>query len=279
MGSLESMLARFVRTPILSYLACESSPSHCLSRTIAHILQSQADVFVYHHLGLGDMIHCNGMVRWFAEELKQGCNVHVFCKSRNAAMTRWMYRDNPRILVEPLNENRKESQEVQRILRSQGSTNLIRIGHRPLRQLERTRRDLFFDQLFYLQAGIPYEYRFSKCHWERDFDEEERVFEKLAPAGPYVFLHDDPSRGYSVDTAGIELPIVRNDASESIFHLGLLLERASQVHCMESSLRCMMESLDMDGVQLFYHNFRYPDRPLGTATRLNWIEVAYARAA
>jgi len=55
----------------------------------------------------------------------------------------------------------------------------------------------------------------------------------------------------------------------------LLLERAAEVHCMESSIRCMIESLDMKHTKLYYHNFRYPDRPLGTATQLDWNQIEY----
>jgi hypothetical protein len=103
--------------------------------------------------------------------------------------------------------------------------------------------------------------------------EEERVYAKLAPNAPYAFVHDDASRGYVVDTSAIALPIVRNDITESIFHLGLLLERAAEVHCMESSIRCMIEFLDMKDCRLYYHNFRYPDRPLGSATNHAWTQI------
>ncbi|MFN9511041.1 MAG: hypothetical protein ACK6AO_18745 [Planctomycetota bacterium] len=44
---------------------------------------------------------------------------------------------------------------------------------------------------------------------------------------------------------------------------------------MESSIRCMIESLDMKHTKLYYHNFRYPDRPLGTATQLDWNQIEY----
>jgi hypothetical protein len=124
---------------------------------------------------------------------------------------------------------------------------------------------------------LPYRIRYSHCHWERDYEQEERVFAKLAPRGAYAFVHDDPERGYSIDSESIGLPIVRNDVTESIFHLGLLLERAREVHCMESSIRCMIESLSMRGVELYYHNFRYPERPLGEATQLAWKQIDYPR--
>jgi hypothetical protein len=242
------------------------------SLSLSEISPSE-DLYVYHHLGLGDMIHLNGMVRYLLKELHPNCRIHVFCKERNAAMTGWMYRDEPRIQLECVRDGSNESEAVQRTLRERNATNYLSIGHRPLRRLERQYSHTFFDQLFYMQAGVPYDVRFSHCYWQRDMDEEERVYRKLRPGPRYAFVHDDISRGYVIDTDAIDMPIVRNDVTESIFHLGLLLEHATEVHCMESSIRCMIESLDMSHCRLFYHNFRYPDRPLGTATNHCWVQV------
>lgn len=249
------------------------------SRSIQELDFGQ-DLYIHHTLGLGDMIHFNGMVRYLLERLQAGRSIHVFCKAQNAAMTQWMYRDEPRIVLEILSADAREGAAVQRVLRDRKTQNFICVGHRALRPLLESHPSTFFDQLFYLQAGIPYSVRYSHCHWQRDYQEEERVYKKLISdknlnQRGYAFVHDDPSRGFRIQIDTIQVPIVRNDITESIFHLGLLLERAAEVHCMESSIRCMIESLDMRGVKLYYHNFRYPERPLGTATQLQWQQIEY----
>lgn len=246
------------------------------SLTMDEVLWDE-DLFIYHHLGLGDMIHCNGMVRHLLSRLESHRGIQVFCKSRNAPMTQWMYRDEPRIHIIKLQDSEREQLQVQRCLHAMRARNYLCVGHRALRPMLDQYPQLFFDELFYLQLGIPYSSRFEECYWERDWSEEERVFDKCSAAQPYAFVHDDPARGYVVDTAAIDLPIVRNDPSESLFHMGLLLERAAEIHCMESSIRCMIESLDMSRTRLYYHNFRYPDRPLGTATRQNWVSIEYSK--
>ncbi len=244
------------------------------SRTIATIDWSD-DLYVYHHLGLGDMIHCNGMVRFLLEKLDPNARIHVFCKVRNSAMVCWMFRDDPRIVIEQVTEADKERIQVDRVMHERRSSNLFVVGHSALRALEAAFPKDFFDILFYRQAGIPYKVRYSHCFWERDEGEEDRVFRKLAPSCEYVFVHDDPTRGYRIDTSSMTMPVIRNDVTESIFHLGKVLENARQVHCMESSIRCMLESLDLSRTELFYHNFRYPDRPLGKATCHQWSEISY----
>ncbi|MFN4904116.1 MAG: hypothetical protein ACK5EO_16865 [Planctomycetota bacterium] len=238
------------------------------------------DIYIHHTLGLGDMIHFNGMVRYLLDRLHPDRSIRVFCKANNGAMTQWMYRDEPRIVLEILSSSKRESDAVQRILKQRKSRNFLCLGHRALRPLLKSHPSTFFDQLFYLQADVPYGVRYSHCYWNRDYQQEERVYKKLIvdrnlSERAYAFVHDDPSRGFEVRTDSIRFPIVRNDITESIFHLGLLLERAAEVHCMESSIRCMIESLDMKHTKLYYHNFRYPDRPLGTATQLDWNQIEY----
>lgn len=236
-------------------------------------LHVDEDLYIYHHLGLGDMIHCNGLVRYLLTRLHADRRIGVFSKARNAEMVRWMYRDEPRIEIVEVPDGMREATFVQSVLRRRRVRNYLAVGHRAMRPLLNEHPHAFFDELFYLQMGIPYAYRYSYCYWERDMDNEERVFRKLAPQGPYAFVHDDASRGYCITTDDFELPVVRNDISESIFHMGLLLERAAEVHCMESSIRCMIESLNMNNTKLYYHNFRYPDRPLGRATQLDWEQI------
>ena len=244
-------------------------------------LDFQQDIFIHHTLGLGDMIHFNGMVRYLLDDLSADRKIRVFCKARNAPMTRWMYRDEPRVELVEIGPEESEGRAVQRALRRYRTKNFLCLGHRAMRPLLKKYPHTFFDPLFYLQAEVPYSIRYSHCYWERDAQQEERVYKKLITdrdmsQGGYAFVHDDPERGYRVQTDRIELPIVGNDISESIFHLGLVLERAAEVHCMESSIRCMIESLKMQGVKLYYHNFRYPERPLGTATQLDWEQIEYA---
>ncbi|MFN6137601.1 MAG: hypothetical protein ACK480_03725 [Planctomycetota bacterium] len=243
-------------------------------------LNVNQDIYIHHTLGLGDMIHFNGMVRYLLDRLRSDRSIHVFCKANNSAMTQWMYRDEPRVVLEILQTAKRENHAVQGILKRRKTRNFICLGHRALRPLLKSHPNTFFDQLFYLQADVPYSVRYSFCYWHRDYQEEERVYKKLIVdrnlnQRAYAFVHDDPARGFEVRTDAIDAPIVRNDITESIFHLGLMLERAAEVHCMESSIRCMIESLDMKHTKLFYHNFRYPDRPLGSATQLDWNQIEY----
>lgn len=224
-----------------------------------------SDIYIHHHLGLGDMIHCNGMVRAILESMAPDERIFLFSKNCHKKSVEWMYRDEPRIQVIGIDEKKDEIKQVNSILRAKEGEDIefLRIGHEFYGLTSRLNLDSTdswtCDMIFYKQINMPYEWRFSKCYWKRDRDEEARVFKKLAPpSGEYVFIHDDPSRGLVISESkvGTTLPIVRNDVSELIFHLGMLLENAKEIHVMESSIRCMIESLDTEKVKLVLHRFR-----------------------
>ena len=58
--------------------------------------------YIYHHLGLGDHIICNGMVRHYKEIYGK---VTVFCKPHNYENVKYMYRDDEDITVLPVGED------------------------------------------------------------------------------------------------------------------------------------------------------------------------------
>lgn len=241
------------------------------------------DLYIHHHLGLGDMIHCNGMVRALLEQRRaSGVRAFVFSKNCHKAAADWMYRNEPRIQVIGIDEHGDEVGQVNAVVSRMKDIEFIRVGHEFYDLTARLNMDekdhWTCDMIFYRQLGMPYEWRYTKCYWKRDLEEEERVYRKLAPPdSEYVFVHDDPSRGFVITEkqVGSKLPIVRNDISENIFHFGTLLEKAKEVHVMESSIRCMIESLDTDGVKLVFYSFRggpsyNPEKKKWNGTSKEW---------
>ena len=63
------------------------------------------DIYIYHHLGLGDSIACNGLVRHILEISDNTTNIFVFCKKNFFKIIKFMYRDQSRINLIPLENN------------------------------------------------------------------------------------------------------------------------------------------------------------------------------
>ena len=56
-------------------------------------------LYIHHHLGLGDHLDCNGMVRYILEHSDHD-QVYVFSKSNYFSMIEYMYRDTDKIRVD-----------------------------------------------------------------------------------------------------------------------------------------------------------------------------------
>ena len=161
--------------------------------------------YIHHHLGLGDHIICNGIVRNLRELHGE---VFVFTKHHNFKNVEHMYRDDDKIIVYSTGEDADVDKYID--INKIPQENVIKIGFKRLWEIGAPS----FDVGFYTLAGLPFEDRFRKFKYERDLQREEEVYNELNPSGePYIFIHDDPKRGYVMDRSRISTnyKIIEND--------------------------------------------------------------------
>lgn len=225
-------------------------------------------IVIHHHLGLGDHIDCNGMVRYFSELYDENM-IQVFSKPQYLEMVEYMYRDNEKINVNLVND---EYPGVIDFLNQNESTvdDFFRVGHEHYPKNPADDKNCW--EYFYEQLEFDYDVKYDYFSVVRDMDEEKRVYNKLNPSDEdYIFVHDDESRGFKIDVEN-DLKIIRNDITENIFYFPMILEKAKEIHVMESSFKSMVEHFDVSG-DLYFHDFR--QHPLGRHVK-NWKVVEYA---
>jgi len=225
-------------------------------------------IYIYHHLGLGDFISCNGIVRSIVKENKKS-SIFVFCKKDQLKIVKFMYRDENKIKLIPIktkNNTEKEfSYKIEKhIKRVSKKSKIIKIGFSNFNDIYNKfysyRNPITYDMVFYKQLKIPYKKRFSECYWKRDKRAEDRVFKKLIKDKDkmYAFVHDDESLGYKINdnfvTSGLK--IIRNDKNENIFNMAKVIENADELHFMESSLRNMAETLNIKSKKIYLYIWR-----------------------
>lgn len=231
------------------------------------------NLFIHHHLGLGDHFDCNGMVRYLKKELNYD-QVSVFAKDNYYEMVNYMYRDDSYINVIKIDRH-QEYEEVFKIINSCDSqkNDLLTVGHQ---HYDHTAKKKNCWEIFYDQINIPYSVRKSFFYVERDKSSEENLFHKLNPENlPFAFIHDDRDRGFILNSTYIKnkkLHIIKNDISENIFDFIGILERAEEVHCMESSFKTLVD-IYCTQEKLFFHDFR--GHPLGLNSNKNWKTISY----
>jgi len=223
--------------------------------------------YILQHFGLGDFLSCKGLVKYLMQNDKDlTVNYHLYVPSRHFQSVTFLYSDENIKLIKVDNENSAIKHfSKNKLLEDVKDSELIKIGFQNFYKVienEFRYEDYTTDMVFYKQFEVPYRYRFELGKWKRDHNEEERVFNKLNPKKEkFIFIHDDPKRNLLIQLEDINLTkdkikIIRNDTSELIFNFGLLLERAEQIHVMESSIRNLIECLNINHKKLFLHSFR-----------------------
>jgi hypothetical protein len=220
--------------------------------------------YIFHHLGLGDHIICNGMVRNYKQIYGK---VTVFCKPHNFKNVEYMYRDDDNIIVLPIGEVWDIDSYI---LTNNIEKDTIRITA--------DYSCSTFDESFYKQAGIPFEFRYSKFKFLRDLDKEEEIYHKLNPKNEkYIFVHDDFNRGFLIDNNKHrnDLKIIKNNSDFNVFELMKIYENSEEIHFMESSISALINSYVMEKPKLFLHKYvRNYENYLHTKSK-NKINVIY----
>lgn len=139
--------------------------------------------YIYHHLGLGDHIICNGLVRSLIDPSEE---YKMFVKEHNLTSVSFMYRDlnNLSFIVgDDLFANNFIQQN------NLNKDDLILAG------FTKHPHSKEFDDNFYIQNNLPIKNRGEKFYVERDYDSEKKIFKMYdVNENNYVFVHDDYER-------------------------------------------------------------------------------------
>lgn len=225
--------------------------------------------YIYHHLGLGDHIICNGLVRSL---IKNDENYKMFVKSHNLTSVSFMYRD----LVN-LSFIEGDDQYTNYYIQSNNinQNDLIIAGFyiHP--------NSIDFDDSFYLQNNIDFSERWSSFKVVRDIESEMELFKKYnIIEGEYVFIHDDHERNLFINEDYIinkNLKIIRpqKELTNNIFDYCYLMEKSSESHFMDSSFKLVFDSLELRNTNIFYHiNYETINRSTNKSqSKLNFVKL------
>jgi hypothetical protein len=254
--------------------------------------------------GLGDHISSNGLIRTLIRKHKLD-EIYVLVWTHYSNQVAYMFRDDPRIQICSI-DNGAEHAQARTFVESIKPTHLFWIGHtvterypihdlvngnmlfvqRSFEQLRADYHDKEYDchQLYYAAVDVPFKHRFDDFYIGRNLSEEERIFNKLNPNHEeYIFVHDDAARGFKMPDnvlqhfAGSSVKVIRNDVTENLLDFSLVVQNAKQVHTMESSFRCFVETVPTEETSFFLHHyirrtepFVYNNRIAPGATKKHW---------
>jgi len=200
--------------------------------------------YIYQHLGLGDHIICNGLIR---ELQKLYGDITLFVKPIYLQTVKAMYADNSRI-----NLVARWDAQVPYFIQEHEikSEDYIKIGHEFLKQ------DISFDRSFYEQMGIDFEKRWSSFFVPRNKERENALYSRLVLDKDYLFIHAAPELGHglkNIPTNYFKI-IPHKNITDNIIDYCKIIENAKEIHCYQSSFSHLVDSIPTTG-KLFLHMY------------------------
>lgn len=230
-------------------------------------------LYMYHHMGMGDFILCNGIVRTYLEKYDL---LYLFVKPPYLDNIKFMYRDVKNIKFLHMTDT-----ETRQFIR----TNLMHkykiVGVRP-EWFAKLNSGGFetFDEGFYIDAKVPFENKWNKFYLERDLDSEKNTFYNiigLKEDEEYIFVHDDIKRDRIFKSKYIDkgLKIIRPaDFKESgFFDFIYTIEKAEEVHVHNSSFAALIDTMQIRNDNIYFHNYCRQDMHIknpNAKLKLNW---------
>jgi len=141
--------------------------------------------------------------------------------------------------------------------------------------------DMIFDRFWYNIAGLPFNLKWDNFYLKRNIEIEENVCKNILGVHnidkPYIFLHEDATcieEDRTIKRKYINSDIRIINISEfndiSILDMALLIERAQEVHVINSAFLTFIDLMNIQHPNLYYHKYARPNPVEQVALRLNW---------
>jgi hypothetical protein len=197
------------------------------------------NLFLLHHLGLGDHIITNGLVRTLAEHFD---NIVYPVKHHNLENIKKMFCDLENIQYISIKDDKDMLEAKERYRKI---FEILPLGCFEQPRFIRTGET--FCQSFYRQASVPYENRWSKFHAPQDEEKQNALASSIE--GEYLFVHDDASRNLLVKNTFLQDRVYRpkhnlGDLNNfSIFDYKKIICSSKEIHCMDSSFAAFIDHI------------------------------------
>lgn len=214
------------------------------------------------HYGFGDYVICYGLVRELA---KRYDNVILFVMPHRSEL----HVDNIRRLYSSIKNVQINTDNPLRY------SNVLYLGWQKFTDAIRKDPTIQFPKYFYDQVELPLNLMWDKFYFERDLNKEKEIYNRLGlkDGEEYIFLHDDPDRGFVIDRKYIrDIRVVHlvDLKNVSILDTLYLIERSSEVHVTTTGLVAFIDLMNIQHGSLNLHRYVRAMPYEQMILRLNW---------
>jgi 2-desacetyl-2-hydroxyethyl bacteriochlorophyllide A dehydrogenase len=173
-----------------------------------------------------------------------------------------MFRDDEKIKLIPVNEVNDVGVLINSYKEILDNLVVVGLSGDPRIGIEHVdfylEQGIHLDRAFYLMAGVPFEEKVSKFYFERNPEQEKILLSRLNPDNlPYIFVHDDASRGLNMDMSKIrdDLLVIRPTQGFRLFDYLGVIENAEEVHVMESCFQTIIDLQNYNKNNIYLHKY------------------------
>tara|TARA_B100001121_G_C18512277_1_gene537259 strand:- start:1 stop:771 length:771 start_codon:yes stop_codon:yes gene_type:complete len=228
------------------------------------------NLLIYHHLGLGDAIICNGFVNHISKKFK---SIYLIVDQKMETSIKYLYSTNNKIKLLPVQLSNTNDADEEVIKKGQ------ELNLKPLKIGFSYFPGMRFYKAFYKQLKLPYRYSYSLFNQPRDSYKEDKLYNHLIDyyeikEGRYNIVHSQASnKTYDLKISN-NLPTIfvdkESDIFGNMFYYNKTIENASEVHCLNSSFCHFVDRIQSKN-NLYYHDIRGSKLQL----KRNWKVINY----
>lgn len=202
--------------------------------------------FIYQHMGLGDHLICNGLVR---NIIIPELDYIMFVKPHNIPSVSYMYQDLKNLKFMECDD----AGAINFIKQFVSADRLHLIGFNWIDMSKS------FEENFYMQYGISFDEKWKSFRVDQNDQLENSVYDHYGITGDYIFVHDDNRFKINDDRLPKDIQIVRPKLGlvDTIFGYAKLIKMAKQVHCIESSFAFMIDLMKLN-TEFYIHRYSRP---------------------
>lgn len=214
-------------------------------------------MIIHHHLGLGDHFVCNGLVNY----LSKNNPISLICKNKNIPTIQSLYKENQNVNILGIPGLNEVSES--KLLSQTLNKDILYIGFDKCSTNN-------WDRSFYDQLNIDFVERYRFFRLPKTLPDQLDINKK-----EYIFVHDQSSTHkyyLNIESKLTRYVVNQKDTDNLLSYIGLI-QNATEIHCINSSLFHLIDSLSCLTNKLFYHNIR--NHPCSFTISPKWNIIQY----
>ena len=218
------------------------------------------------HTGLGDQIILNGLVNEISSDFKK---LYLPVDSKIYDVIKFLYSNSKNVKVIMFENNKIEFLKK---FSNKKEIDILNIGFENVKKTP-------FNLSFYKQLKIPYSKSFTNFDFPRNLDMEMKLsahllnFYEIQDRNRLTLIHNESSKG-RFDLKGINGSLIyvtkESDIYNNLFFYTGLIEKAREIHCVDSSFLNLVER-SKTKAKLYFHDLFGASIEL----RKDWYHIKY----